>query len=220
MQLWKRGGEAFNFAFTNPIIFLVYLPITLLGLLSVYVDFNSTLNSILAVLYILVMLALTSFVFTFLILKAAYRYNKKEASFRQIVDFSASKFLSLLLAEFILIVGIILISSIINFVAILWTSNLGIAVSIVLAVFFISLLLKFLLFAPSCVLKGDMGFGESWNIVGWKEFFELAIFIALYAFLSFGLSYLPYAGYLIDSLILGPVLMVIVTFLYLDYLKK
>jgi len=220
MRLGKRVVDAFKFLFTNPLIFLVYLPITLLGLLSVYVDFTTTLNSVLAVLYMAVMLSLTSFVFAFIILKTAYYESNKKVTFKQNFSVSKGKFLPLLLAEFIMILAVIIISTLINFVSLIWTTNLGIAVSIVLAILFIALLVKLLLFAPSSVLKGGLGFGESWKLEKLKRFFELLLLVVAYSLISFGLSYVPYAGYLIDSLVFGPVLMIIITMLYLDYLKK
>jgi len=218
--LGKRVIDSFNFLFSNPIIFLVYLPITLLGLISVYVDFNTTGSTLLTILYMVAMLVFTSFIFTFLILKTAYHDSKKKITFKQNVDLAAKKFKELLLAELIIVIIIILFTSIMNILSLIWTSNFTIALLIVMATVFFFSLIKIFLFMPSAVLKGNLGFRESWKITKTKRFIELAVMLIGYIIISSLLSMIPYVGYLIDSLVFGPMIVILLTLLYLDYLKK
>lgn len=218
--LGKRVVDSFRFLFSNPLIFLIYLPITLLGLLSVYVDFSTTNNTLLAILYMVFMLAFTSSIFTFLILKTAYSDMKKHITFKQNVDLAMNKFKGLLLAELIMVIAIILFSSIMNILSLIWTSNFTIALLIVIATVFFFALIKLFLFVPSAVLKGNLGFKESWKITKTKRFIELAVALVGYLIISSLLSMIPYIGYLIDSLVFGPVIIILLTLLYLDYLKK
>lgn len=218
--LGKRVKDSLEFLFKNPLIFLVYFPITLLGLLSVYVSFETSGKTLLAILYMALMILFTSFIFTFLIFKTAYHEMKKNISFKQTIDLSIKKFKYLLLPEVIVIFAAILFSSIMNILSLIWTSNFSIAFLIVIALLFVSLMIKLLLFMPSCLLKGKLGFKESWKITTLPRFFELAVLLVGYVLASSLLSYIPYLGYLLDSLILGPVMIVLLTLLYLDYLKK
>ncbi|MBU2522670.1 MAG: hypothetical protein KKE23_00055 [Nanoarchaeota archaeon] len=218
--LGKRVIDSFRFLFSNPLIFLIYLPITLLGLLSVYVSFETTSSTLIAIFYMALMLVFTSFIFTFLILKTAYYEMKKKISFKQNVDLSMKKFRLLLLAELIMIFAIIVFSSIINIFSLVWTSNFSIALLIVIAILFIMTLIKLFLFMPSCILRGGLGFKESWKIIKPARFLELAVLLAGYFVISSLLSIIPYIGYLIESLILGPTIIILLTMIYWDYLKK
>lgn len=220
MHIQKRVVDASKFLFSNPVVFLVYLPLTILTFIAPTFYLDTSLGALLSLLYILLFFLLSSYVFTFIILKAEYFEDKKEISLRHNFSMASKKFLPLLFAEIILVLLIAIGSVALNLLSMVWTSNLGIAASIILSILFISLLIKLLLFAPSAVFKGKLGFRESWSIVGWSEFFELALLLLAYALISFGLSYVPYVGNMISSLVLGPFILVVLTMLYFDYARK
>ena len=216
----KRVTESLRFLFKNPVIFLLYLPITLLSLLTYYVSFNTVVSGLFSTLFIILMLVLTSFIFTFIIFKTAYYGMKKTVSFRQNVDLSIKKFKPLLILEAVLVVGMMAFSFIVNLLLLLQTSNFSIALFIVVAVLFFGLLIKIMLALPSCVLQGTLGLRESWKITTLPRFFELLILLAGYLLISYLLSFIPYVGYLAESLILQPMMIIVLTLVYLDYLKK
>jgi len=221
MQFYKRIGDSLNFLYKNPLVFALYLPIALLGLIQPAYD--STLIAVRTVLVMLILLLLSTFVFAFSIMGAYYYENKRTFNFNSLSKLALQKFTSLLIVEAILIIAVSVFSATMDSFSAVFTSDIGQAFTIVFFLAFFCLLIKFSLSVPSTVLKGKIGFKESWKLVGWKEFLDLALFVIVYSLVSYGLSLLPLASGVttfLGSMILSPIVIVTLTMLYLDYLKR
>jgi len=223
MQIHKRMIGAFSFLVKNPLIFVVFIPLALLPIFTSLIPFDSSTTLMFVVyliLYLAVLLIISSFIFSFTVFKVAYDENNKPISFKQAFSLSRKKFPFLMISEALALLGILAGSTLLNYLGILWTSALGMVVSILLSLALIFLLVKILLFIPSCVIKGGLGFKESWETVKLQAFLDLAVLLIVYALLSNLISMIPYAGIFIGPLILGPLVLVLLTMLYMDYLKK
>ena len=221
MYLYKRIGDAFKFLAKNPWMFAVYLPLALLSFIGISLD--STYSIIWAIIYTLLLFVISSFVFTIAILETYYHEHRREPNFEHTIKTASSKFLTLLIAEVLLVIVVSIFSMIADYFAQIFTSNLGQAFTIVFFLAFLGVIIKVALFASSSVLKGTLGFIDSWKIVNGKRFLELGIFLILYAVLSYGISALnlvfAHLGDFMTSLILGPIVMIVLTMLYLDYTR-
>ena len=221
MYLYKRLGDTIRFLWKNPLLFAAYLPLALLSFINV--SFDSTLSVVFAVLYMALLFILSSWVFSFLVVETYYHTHHKHSDFKHSFRTASSKFLTILAAEVLLIFMVSIFSTLMDYFAVAFTSNLGQAFTIVFFLAFLSLIVKVSLFIPSAVLRGKLGFVESWKLIGIKEFFEVLIFLVLYSVISYLISYLnplvAHLGDFVNSIVLGPAIIIVLTLLYLDYLR-
>jgi len=221
MQFYKRLGDALKFIYHNPYVLALYLPLALLALIPS--DYTSSMLATRTVLVMLLVLLVSTFVFAFSILSVYYYEHKRYFDFKSLSKLSLQRFMDLFIVQITLFLGISIFSTILDGFSILFTANIGQAFTIVFSLAFLCILIKLILAVPSSVIKEGRGFKESWNIVGSKEFLEIALLVIIYSLLSYWLSLLPFTSSLIsflNVLILSPILVVTLTFLYLDYSKK
>jgi hypothetical protein len=79
----------------------------------------------------------------------------------------------------------------------------------------IFLLIRYALVAPACVLNGGYGLKRSWSLTKGDNCWAIVVLLILLTLLSTLIGLIPYVGYILSTLIVGPVFIVSITLFYL-----